>query len=100
MSSLLSPLELSPPYIVEGTTSGTAGTPTPIPIKGNVFELVVWNRSADYDMYVSLDLGSTWIRVPADSTVTLFLGCFADPLILVKSDGASQPYTVIYRLRL
>ena len=100
MSSLLSPLELSPPYIYEGTTSSTAGTPTPIPIKGNVFELLVWNRSADYDLYVSLDLGSTWVRVPADSMATFFLGSFPDPLILVKSDGASQPFLIIYRLRL
>ena len=100
MSSLLSPLELSPPYVYEGTTSGTAGTPTPVPIKGNVFELVVWNRSADYDLYVSLDLGSTWVRVPADSMAAFFLGSFADPLILVKSDGTSQPFTIYYRLRL
>jgi hypothetical protein len=100
MSSLLSPLELSPPYSVEGTTSGTAGTPTPISIRGNVFELVVWNRSADYDMYVSLDFGSTWVRIPADSMATFFLGSFPDPLILVRSDGASQPYTIYYRLRL
>jgi hypothetical protein len=99
VSSLLSPLELSPPYVYEDTTSSSAGTPTPIPIKGNVFELVVWNRSADYDMYVSLDLGSTWVRVPADSVATLFLGNFADPLVLVKSDGASQPFAIIYRLR-
>jgi hypothetical protein len=100
VSSLLSPLELSPPYSVEWTTSSTAGSPTPISIRGNVFELVVWNRSADYDMYVSLDLGSTWIRVPADSMATFFLGSFADPLILVKCDGASQPLTIYYRLRL
>jgi hypothetical protein len=100
VSSPLSPLELSTPYVYEDTTSSTAGTPTPVSIKSNVFELVVWNRSADYDMYVSLDLGATWVRVPADSTATMFLGCFANQLILVKSDGASQPYTVIYRLRL
>jgi len=100
MSSLLAPLELSPPYIYEGTTSSSAGTPTAIPIKGNVFELVVWNRSADYDLYVSIDLGSTWVRVPADSIASIFLGSFPDPLILVKSDGASQPFSIIYRLRL
>jgi hypothetical protein len=100
VSSLLSPLELSPPCAYEGTTSSTAGTPTPIPIRGNVFELSVWNRSADYDMYVSLDFGSTWIRVPADSMATLFLGSLADPLVLVKSDGASQPFALMYRLRL
>jgi hypothetical protein len=100
VSSLLSPLELSPPYIYESVTSSTAGTPTPVPVKGDVFELVVWNRSADYDMYVSLDLGSTWVRVPADSIATIFLGSFADPLILVKSDGASQPFSIMYRLRM
>jgi hypothetical protein len=100
MSSLLTPLELSPPYVYEGTTSSTAGTPTPIPIRGNVFELAVWNRSADYDLYVSLDLGSTWVRVPADSIATFFLGSFADPLVLVRSDGASQPFAVLYRVRL
>lgn len=100
MSSLLSPLELSPPYVYEGTTSSTAGTPTPVSIKGNVFDLAVWNRSADYDLYVSLDLGSNWIRVPADSIAPMFLGSLADPLILVKSDGASQSFTIYYRLRL
>jgi len=100
MSSLLSPLELSTPYVYEGTTSSTAGSPTPISIKGNVFEFVVWNRSADYDMYVSLDLGSTWVRVPADSMAAFFLGSFPDPLVLVRSDGPSQPFTIYYRLRL
>ena len=100
MSSLLSPLELSPPYVYEGTTSSSAGTPTPVSLKGNVFELVAWNRSADYDLYVSLDFGSTWVRVPADSAATFLLGSLADPLVLVKSDGASQPFTLIYRLRL
>jgi len=100
VSSLLAPLELSPPYVYEGTTSSSAGTPTPISIKGIVFELAVWNRSADYDLYVSLDFGSTWVRVPADSIASIFLGSFPDPLILVKSDGASQSFTIIYRLRL
>jgi hypothetical protein len=65
-----------------------------------VFELVVWNRSADYDLYVSFDFGSTWVRVPADSIASIFLGSFPDPLILVKSDGASQYFAIIYRLRL
>jgi hypothetical protein len=97
VSSLLSPLELSPPYSVEGTASST---PTPISIRGNVFEIVVWNRSADYDMYMSLDLGSTWNRVPADSVMSVFTGSLADPVILIKSDGVSQNYVIFYRLRL
>jgi hypothetical protein len=100
VSSLLSPLDLSPPYSIEGATSSTAGSPTPISIKGNVFEIVVWNRSADYDMYVSLDLGSTWNRVPADSVMSVFTGSLADPVILIKSDGVSQNYVIFYRLRL
>jgi hypothetical protein len=100
VSSLQPPLELSVPYAIEGATPSTAGTPVPVQIRGNAFELVALNRSADYDMYVSLDLGVTWIRVPPDCALRLVLGSFPDPLILIKSDGASQPFAIIYRLRL
>jgi hypothetical protein len=94
------PLELSILYAIEGTTPPTAGTPVTVRISGNVFELVALNRSADYDMYVSLDFGATWIRVPPDCALRVTLGAFPDPLVLVKSDGASQPFAIIYRLRL
>jgi len=93
-------LELSEPQVVSGTTPSTAGTPTVVSIQGNVFELEVYNQSMDYTLYFSLDFGNTWVPVPPESVATVVLGSFPDPLVLVKSDGASQPFTIIYRLRL
>ena len=100
MSLFLKPLELSVPKTVSGTTSSTAGEPTTVTIEGNVFELTVRNKSVDYSLYVSFDYGDTWVEIPPDSYLPMLFGSLPDPLILVKSDGSSQPYEIIYRLRL
>jgi len=92
-------LELSEPKSISRTTSSTAGEPTPITISGNVFEVSIYNKSVDYDMYVSFDFGDTWITIPPDTMHMQILGSFSDPVLLVKSDGASQAYEVRYRLR-
>jgi len=92
-------LELSEPKSVTGTTSSTAGEPTPVTITGIVFEVEVYNQSTDYNLYVSFDLGDTWITVPPDSLLQALLGGMADPVILLRSDGASQPFMIVYRLR-
>ena len=97
---MLRPVELSPPKSISGTTSSTAGDVIPISIEGNVFELVVRNKSLDYSLYISLDFGDTWIEIPADSQAVFLLGGLADPVILVKSDGASQSFVIVYRLRM
>ncbi len=99
MSQFLKPLELSEPKSISITTSSTAGEPTPVSISGSVFELIVINRSADYDAYVSFDFGATWVRVPADCAAPFLLGSLADPLLLVKSDGSSQKIDIVYRVR-
>ena len=99
MSRFLKPLELSEPKVVEGTTSDTAGEPVPVFIEGIVFEVIIVNKSVDYSLYVSFDFGDTYIEVPPDSALPILFGSFADPLILFKSDGASQPFKIIYRLR-
>ena len=96
----LRPLELSPPRVVRGETSSTAGEPTAVTLEGVVFELLVRNKSLDYSLYVSLDYGDTYDEVPPDSQARYLLGAMADPLILLKSDGASQPYELVYRVRL
>jgi len=93
-------LELSEPKSISGTTSSTAGTPTAITISGNVFEIVIYNKSTDYNLYISFDFGDTWITIPPDCAHSRIFGSFPDPVILVKSDGASQPFEVYYRLRL
>jgi len=93
-------LELSEPKSITGTTSSTAGEPTPISISGNVFEVVIYNKSIDYNLYVSFDFGDTWVTIPPDCAHARLFGSLPDPVILVKSDGASQPFEVHYRLRL
>jgi len=100
VSQFLRPLELTPPKVIEGTTSDTAGEPTSVTIDGIVFDMVIINKSIDYSLYVSFDFGNTYIEIPPDSALPILFGSFANPLILIKSDGASQPYKIIYRLRL
>jgi len=100
MSQFLKPLKLSSPKQVSGTTSSTAGEPTSVSIEGIVFEMVVVNKSEDYSLYVSFDMGDTYIEIPPDSYLPIIFGSFADPTILVKSDGASQDYNIIYRIKL
>jgi len=93
-------LELSEPKSISGTTSSTAGTPTAVTVSGNVFEVVIYNRSVDYNLYVSFDFGDTWVTIPPDCAHARILGSFADPVLLVKSDGVSQTFEIHYRLRL
>jgi len=93
-------LELSEPKTITGTTSSTAGTPTIITISGNVFEVVIYNKSVDYSLYVSFDFGDTWITIPPDCAHSRIFGSFPDPVLLVKSDGASQTFEIHYRVRL
>jgi len=100
MSFALRPLELSVPKAISGTTSATAGEPTAITISGDVFEVTIYNMSADYNLYVSFDFGDTWITIPPDCAHSRIFGSLPDPVILVKSDGASQPFEIHYRLRL
>jgi len=92
-------LELSEPKSIAGATSSTAGAPTAITISGTVFEVGIYNQSADYSLYVSFDFGDTWITVPPDSVLQALLGGMADPVILLRSDGSSQPFMIVYRVR-
>jgi len=92
-------LELSEPKVISGTTSSTAGEPTPVTITGAVFEVEVYNTSTDYSLYVSFNLGDSWLTVPPDCELDVLLGGMADPVLLVRSDGASQPFIIVYRAR-
>jgi len=93
-------LELSEPKAISGTTSSTANTSSAITIGGNVFEITIYNKSIDYNLYVSFDFGDTWITIPPDSAHLRIFGSFPDPVLLVKSDGASQTFEIHYRVRL
>jgi len=93
-------LELSEPKSISGTTGSTAGVPTPVSLSGVVFEVEVYNMSTDYSLYVSFNLGDSWLTVPPDCELDVMLGDMADPVLLVRSDGESQPFIIVYRLRM
>jgi len=100
MSQFLKPLELSPPKYIEGSTSSNVNEPIPVTIEGNVFEMIIYNKSLDYNIYVSFDYGDTYIKIEPDHALRCLFGSLPDPLILIKSDGANVSYEIIYRLRL
>lgn len=96
--SFLRPIELSEPKVIRGETSPTAGEPISVAIEGIVFEVAIYNLSEDYNLYVSFDFGDTYVTVEPDSFLRVLFGAFPDPLLLLKSDGASQPFEIVYRL--
>ena len=92
-------LRLSAPVQVVGQTSSTPGEPTLVSIDGVVYDLVVVNRSVDYSLYVSFDGGNRYVEVAPDSALVVVLAA-GNVAVAVKSDGASQPFKVVYRLML
>ncbi|MEM0121266.1 MAG: hypothetical protein QW688_07515 [Thermoprotei archaeon] len=70
-----------------------------VTIDGLVYDVVVVNRSVDYSLYVSFDGGNRYVEVSPDSALVVVLAT-GNVAVAVKSDGASQPFKLVYRLML
>jgi len=92
-------MKIGVPKQLDITTKATAGEPRVIIFKKPVYSIIIENKSTSSTLYVSFDMGETWIDIDIDET-------FEDepfqtkgtPIVLLKSDGASQPTRIIYKL--
>ena len=96
-------MKIGSPKQVDITTGATAGEITRVTFQKPVYSILVENKSTTDTLYVSFDMGETWIDIPT-STKFPFDGSFLEPFttmgkptVLLKSDGASQPARIIYR---
>jgi len=93
-------MKVGPPKQVDITTKSTAGAISTVIFEKPVYEIIVRNKSSTDVLYVSFDMGETWIDIATGSERGF--ENFADkgkPVVLLKSDGTSQPAGIIYRFR-
>jgi|GEM_PF-1370182 len=87
---------LGPPKGEDITTDPTPGNVTVVNFEKPIYEILIRNKSTTDTLYVSFD-GKSWIDIPAEAEL------FVDNLVeetlslWIKSDGASQPVSLIYR---
>lgn len=98
-------MKIGMPKQLDITTKTTAGEITTVTFKKPVYSISIENKSSSYTLYASFDMGETWIDIPASAKFPFngaFLKPFAtkgeSPIVLLKSDGTSQPARIIYRL--
>jgi hypothetical protein len=87
------------PKQLDITTKSTAGAITRVIFDKPVYSILVDNLSTTDTLYVSFDMGETWISLRV-SDQPLELEPFATkgkPIVLLKSDGTSQPARIVYR---
>ena len=97
-------MKVGAPKQLNITTGATAGEITTVAFKKPVYSIMIENKSTTDTLYVSFDMGETWIDLAAGKTFP-FNGSFLEPfvtkgespIVLLKSDGTSQPARIIYR---
>mgnify|MGYP000557146432 CR=1 FL=1 len=92
-------MKVGPPKQQDITTKSTAGEITTVIFEKPVYSIIVRNKSTTSVLYASFDMGETWVEIPTSSHFTV--EPFAEkgkPIVLLKSDGSSQPAAVVYRL--
>ena len=80
------------------TTKSIAGEITTITFKKPVYSVLIENRSEKYALYVSFNMGEDWIKIPCGFGYYDLFASMGKPIILLKSDGESQPVRIVYRL--
>ncbi len=86
------------PKQLDITTSSTAGAITTVVFNKPVYSIFIDNKSTTYTLYVSFDMGETWIDIATQDTLPVEpFTTKGKPVVLVKSDGASQNARIIYR---
>jgi len=91
-------LKIGVPKQLDITTKSTAGEITTVIFKKPVYSITIENKSTTDVLYVSFDMGETWIDI--DTGASFSDEPFATkgaPIVLLKSDGTSQPARIIYK---
>ncbi len=97
-------MKIGVPKQLNITTGATAGEITRVTFQKPVYSILVENKSTTDTLYVSFDMGETWIDIatgktfPFNGSLLETFTTMGKPIILLKSDGASQPARIIYRL--
>jgi len=80
------------------TTKATAGEITRVTFNKPVYSIIVENKSTTDTLYVSFDMGETWIDIATGKAFEVEpFATAGKPIVLLKSDGVSQPARIIYR---
>ena len=91
-------MKIGMPKSISGETKATAGEITTITFKKPVYSIIVENESTSYNLFVSFDMGECWIKIRPEKYLSVEpFATKGKPVVLLKSDGASQPYQIIYR---
>jgi len=91
-------MKIGVPKQLNITTEETAGEITKIIFKKPVYSIIIENKSDTNTLYVSFDMGESWIDIATGEAfeVEPFV-TKGKPIVLLKSDGASQQCRIIYR---
>lgn len=92
-------MKIGVPKQVDITTGATAGEITRVTFQKPIYSILVENKSTTNTLYVSFDMGETWIDIETGSNFSVepFVTKGESPIVLLKSDGTSQPVRIIYR---
>ena len=92
-------MKIGVPKQLNVTTKPTAGEITTITFKKPVYYIFIENKSSSDTLYVSFDMGESWIDIATGKSIEFEpFATKGKPIILLKSDGANQPVRIIYRL--
>jgi len=81
------------------TTKSNAGEISTVIFNKPVYSISIQNKSTTDTLYVSFDMGETWISLETGEKIDVVpFVTKGKPIILLKSSGASQPVKIIYRL--
>jgi len=93
-------MKVGPPKQIDITTKSTAGAISTVIFEKPVYEIVVRNKSTTDTLYVSFDMGETWIDISPETDFSVDNSAEkGKPVVLLKSDGTSQPAAVVYRFK-
>ena len=91
-------MKIGVPKQIDVTTKGTAGEITTITFEKPVYYIFIENKSSTDTLYVSFDMGETWIDIATGKSIEFEpFATKGKPIVLLKSDGANQPVRIIYR---
>ena len=80
-------------------TKPNAGEISTVIFNKPVYSIMIENKSTTYTLYVSFDMGETWISLETGDSLSVEpFATKGKPIVLLKSSGASQPVRIIYRL--
>lgn len=92
-------IKVGVPKQIDITTKATAGEITRVIFNKPIYTLIIDNKSTTDTLYVSLDMGETWIDITAGSREKFEpFTTKGKPIVLLKSSGVNQAVRLIYRM--